>query len=115
MDPEVGQIKDLVGKALDSEGFSVKSLAGVYMTNENGMRVKTLGFFKDWNVAGAFAQSQKDASHHKVAESFVLTNGKHGFVIGEPVTLLDDEKATLEIREKALAKLSPEEKAVLGL
>lgn len=47
----------------------------------------------------------------------VLTDGKVGFIVNdaEEVTLIEDEDAMLQIREAAAAKLTPEERKVLGL
>jgi hypothetical protein len=47
----------------------------------------------------------------------VLTDGTVGYVIEDqkPVKLFDDEVEALEIKKKAVAKLSFEERKLLGL
>lgn len=108
------QLTDLLEKSL--EGFTVQELTEVYELDVEGrQKIKSIGFFRDENVAKAFAQNQTDANYHRTQKVIVLTNGEIGFVIGEPVILLNDEKAALEVREKALAKLSPEERRLLKL
>jgi len=105
--------KELVGQKLNE--FAVVEYTEVYKTNDDGFKSKSLGFFKDADVAKAFAGNQTDAAWHKTETVLLLTNGKVGFLLGDSVELLDDEKATLEIKKSAMAKLSPSERKVLGI
>jgi len=105
--------KELLGKSLS--GFAVQELTEVFKVDEDGRKKKSLGFFHDESIAKAFAGNQADANWHRTEKVLVLTDGKEGFVIGGGVTLLDDEKAALEIKEAAIAKLSEAERKVLGL
>jgi hypothetical protein len=77
--------------------------------------MKSTGYFKDENIAKAFAVNQPDFPYNKTAKRFILTNGVIGFVIGEKIIILDDKKTKLETKEKILAKLSLEERAILGI
>ncbi len=106
--------ESLVGLRLD--GYMVEKMAEVYKTDVDGMKTNTVGYFRNGQVAAAWAQGQTDPFNHKTAEVLVVTNGERHFSFGgQPISLFDDEQAALEVREKALAKLSPEERAVLGL
>ena len=107
------ELKDLIGKSLS--GFTVEKRTEVYRTNEDGRKNKSLGFFRDENIAMAFAGIQKDANWHKTAAALILTDGKDGFLLGESVALLNDEKGLLEVRERVKEKLTPEERRVLGI
>ncbi len=104
---------ELLGKSLS--GFVIQELTEVFKVDEDGRKKKSIGFFHDENIAKAFAGNQTDANWHRTNKILILTNGKAGFVIGEEVVLLDDEKALLEIKEKAIAKLSEAERKTLGL
>lgn len=88
----------------------------VYETNEDGRRVSSVGFFKNENIAKAFAKVQIDANYHRTDPAFVLTNGIVGFIIDdsvEPIKIFDDEKEMVKIREKILSKLSTEEQHII--
>ncbi len=109
-------LQRLVGKNLLQEGFSIEKLVEVYRVNDDGRMTSSVGFFRDENLAKAFAQNQTDAAWHKTREVFALTDGNDVFqLMAEDAPIYDSEKAELEIRMKALAKLSPEEKKLLGL
>lgn len=107
------QSKDLIGKKLD--GFSVQIYTEVYRVNEDGKKIDSLGFFRNSTIAKAFADGLTDAPWHQTEQELVLTNGEVGFLLGESVKLLSDEQAALEVKEKALAKLTPEEIELLKL
>ena len=66
-------------------------------------------------MAKAFAGKQTDAAWHKTERAFLLTTGTIGFLLGEAVTLMNDEAAALEVRQAALAELTPEERKLLGV
>ena len=106
-------LRGLVGKKL--EGFSVRERTEVYKTDDDGHKTKSLGFFKDPNLAKAFASNQADAAWHKTEKAFLLTDGTTAFLIGNSVKLVDDEKEKIVIQEAAKKKLTPEERKVLGL
>ena len=106
--------RSLIGKKLD--GFTIQEYTEVYMTDVEGRgKEKSLGHFKNDSIAKAFAGNQTDPAWCKTEKVLLLTDGKVGFVLGESVKLIDDEKAALEVREAALAKLSPAERKILGL
>lgn len=107
-------INTLVGK--DLANFKIVEMTEVYRTDDDGRKSDSLGFFKDPTVAVAFAGAQTDANWHQTKPALMLTDGVVGYVIAQqdPVKLFDDEAETLKIREKALTKLSPEERKLLG-
>lgn len=105
-------LADLIGRNLSD--FTVRELTEVFRTNEDGKKTMSIGFFQNEAIAKAFKQNMVDAAWHQTEKAFILTNGKVGFHLdGYPVKLFDDEKTALEIREKALAKLSLEERSIL--
>lgn len=108
------KLNDLAG--MDLVEFEITEMTEVYLVNEDGRKVLSLGFFRQKETAEAFAGAQTDASSHKTGMGFVLTNGKIGYVITqqEPVTLFDDEAEAIELKKKALEKLSPAERSLLG-
>ena len=97
------------------EGFQVQLLTEVFRVNEDGRKTKSVGFFKDANIASAFAQNQVDASYHKVGNVWALVKGTDAILLGEGIELSSDEQAEQMVRQSALAKLSVEERKVLGL
>ena len=111
------ELKELIDKQLIDVGFSVQEMTEVYSTNDDGTFVKSDGFFKNEHVAESYTEGQSGGTFYsKTRKKIVLTDGKTAFVINElEVVLLDDEKATLEARERALTKLSSAEKKLLGL
>jgi len=107
-------LKDLAGKKL--EGFTVEQYTEVYKTDVEGRgKEKSLGYFRDEDIAKAIAGKQTDAAWHKTEKAFLLTNGKIAFLLGEAVKLVDNEASALEARQAALAKLTPEERKLLDL
>lgn len=108
------KIKELIDK--DLKGFKIVEMTEVYRLDDDGRKSSSLGFFKDPNTAAAFAGVQTDASWHKTGQALVLTDGTVGYVIEDqkPVKLFDDEVEALEIKKKAVAKLSPAERKLLG-
>jgi len=107
------ELKELVGSF--PKGFTIEELTEVYLIDSDGRKIKSLGFFKDENIAKGFAGLQTDANWHKTKKYFVFTDGIAGFLIGERIILIDDEVAALQIKKNALSKLSKEEKAILKL
>jgi hypothetical protein len=107
------ELKDLIGAELNE--FTVEKFTEVFKVNDDGRKSKSLGFFRDENIAKAFAGNQKDANWHKTSNVLVLTDGKNGFLVGDSIVILDDEQTLLEIREKAMSKLSDAERKVLGI
>ncbi len=108
------KIKELIDK--DLKGFKIVEMTEVYRMDNDGLKSSSLGFFKNPNMAMAFAGVQTDPSWHKTEQALVLTDGTVGYVIEEqnPVKLFDDEAEALEIKKKAVAKLSPAERKLLG-
>lgn len=107
-------IKELIGK--DLKGFEIVEMTEVYRVDEDGRKSRSLGFFKDPNTASAFAGVQTDPTWHRTGQALVLTNGITGYVVmqQEPVKLFDDEAEALDIKKKAVAKLSQAERKLLG-
>ena len=110
---EIFTLEEMVGK--DLSNFKIMELHEVYMTNEDGRWVKSLGFFKSKEIARGFAQIQVDSTYHKTGNQFVLTDGKIGFILGKTIKLVDEEKSKLEVAKAAKAKLGPEMAAALGI
>ena len=109
-------LKQLVGGNLTQEGFRVEELVEVYGTNDDGCKTSSTGFFRDENLAKAFVQNHVDASWHRTDNVLVLTDGKVVFRLEpECAPIFDDTVATQEVRQKALAKLTAEERRLLGL
>jgi len=70
----------------------------------------------DGGVATAWTQGLADRHFHKTVEVLVISNGESHFLFGgEEVNIHDDTSALLQVRQKALSKLTSEERAVLGL
>jgi len=109
------KLADLVGK--DLSGFKIVEMTEVYNSNEDGRRTSSVGFFKDSDIAKAFAGSQTDSFFFKTQTKLVLTDGKVGYVIDkvDSVTLFDDEKVVLTIKENALKKLTPAERKIFSM
>jgi hypothetical protein len=109
------ELKSLVGLSLASFTFIV--MHEVYRTDFDGRRTAVVGYFKDPNIASAFAESKEDQNFHKTTEVLVLTNGVvHYLVIdGYEIAILNDEEEALKLKERALTKLSSAEKKILGL
>ncbi len=107
-------LKELIGR--DLAGYSVQEMHEVFKTDDDGMKSKSIGYFRSEDIATAFAGNQVDAAWHRVAKAFVLTNGAEGFLLtGTSVTLLSDEQARLDIGKAARAKLTVAEQRALGL
>lgn len=109
-------LKGLVRKDPTKEGFFVEELVEVYRANEDGRKSLSVGFFRDENLAKAFVQNQADANWHKTDKIIALTNGDAVFQLKiEDAPLFEDDKIRLEIYEKPLAKLTPEQRHFLNL
>ncbi len=108
-------LEKLIGQDLSS--YKIVLMSEVYRVDVDGLNPVSLGFFKNPDVAKAFAGQQNDSNRVKVDEVFVLSDGKNGFTMNESRTALhfDDEKEILKIKEAALKKLSPEERKILGI
>lgn len=106
------EVPPLVGQKLD--GFTVQDFFEVSKLDEEGRnKVSVVGYFRDEDIANGFAGNQVGATW--VEKVLLATDGRRAFLVGPPAKLLDNEKAALEMRQKALAKLSPGERKVLGL
>lgn len=104
-------LRALIGQ--DLAGFTIVQLTGVYEENEDGRAIESVGFFRSPIIAKGFVG---DNHWRGTRDVLALTNGQIAFLMdGQEINLLDDEKAALEIRERAVAKLSAEERSVLGL
>jgi len=112
---EVITLESLIGK--DLSNFKIEKRTGVYMTDNGGRRVNSISCFKDSDIAKAFAKNQTDSDYRKYHIVLILTDGKRGLLLDgvEPVRIIEDEKAVLEIRQKIIQKLNSEEVKVLGI
>jgi hypothetical protein len=109
------QVRDLIQQGL--AGFHIEEMTEIVRYDEEGRRiVASEGFLEKQVTAEAYRQSLRDPSWTKTRQVLVLTNGHVAFAIGdqEEINLLNDFEITLAAKKAALAKLSPEERAVLG-
>lgn len=108
-------IQELIGKNLS--GFQIIKMAEVYRVDDDGRKTKSLGFFRDPDIAEAYAGAQPDARWHKTEEAVVLTDGSVGYVLEEqdPANIFDDEMIASELKEQILDKLTPAERKLFGL
>ena len=112
---EIKSLASLVGKEL--KNFRIAVYTEVYKTDDDGKKVKSIGCFTNGDIAKAFAQNQVDKNWHQTSEVLILTDDVNGFLLdkAESVKIFSNEKAVLEIKKKAMEKLSAEEIKVLGL
>ncbi len=50
------------------EGFTIQEMTEVFKVNEDGGKTKSLGFFRNENIAKAFAKHQADADWHQTGK-----------------------------------------------
>lgn len=107
------RLDTLVGSELAN--WRIEQFIGVYTTDEEGRTrsQQPKGLYKSWVVAKAI---KKQETHIDLSPVNALTDGKRAFLFlaGEAIPVCDDEAERLKQREKVLAKLAPEERAVLG-
>ncbi|MEK7126243.1 MAG: hypothetical protein AAB835_02030 [Patescibacteria group bacterium] len=109
---QIAGASDWVARPLTD--FAIRKMTEVYRVNEDGTRTESVGYFKNEDVAKAYA-GQHSAPYLRTGQAFILTNGTLGFLLAnDAVYLFDDEALLVDIREKALAKLSDEERKILG-
>ena len=114
MDSKKISIKSLIGKDLKS--FKIVEMIEIFRVDEDGRKSRSLGFFKNPDVAVAFASAQVDANWHLTQPKLVLTDGNVSFVIDEqgPAKFFNNEKETVALREKAIAKLFLADHKIFG-
>lgn len=108
------KVKPEILVGLDLDGWKVERFIGVYTTDCEGRSTSQLprGLYKDQTVADSIKEQETYIALYPV---IALTDGKQAFLLeGEAVVVCDDEKERLERRKKVLAKLSPEERKILG-
>lgn len=109
--------EELTGRNLGTDaanGWRIEKFIAVYDTDQEGRSVASIpkGLYKDPVVAQAI---EKQETFVVLREIFTLTNGDQAFILDStPVNVSNDEEAKVHLRDKALAKLSPEERAILG-
>ena len=110
----VESLQGLVGRNLD--GFKIVEMTEVFRVDNDGNWEKSLGFFKNQDIAVVFAGAQTDANWHKTRQVLVLTDGTVGFAIEqqEPVKLFNDEEEALKLRQGILNKLTLAERGIMG-
>lgn len=112
----MNNLTELLGKDLSS--FKLEQLYEVWTTDEQGIATKPLGAFKKEALAKAFAGNDKSSwGAPSITPVTVLTDGTLVFAIDKTreIKVFNDEEQAVELRQKALAKLSPEDKEILGL
>lgn len=109
------EIKDYIGKL---DGFSIEERTEVYELDCEGKSiVRTLGVFKKEEVAKAYCSQQTDSSFFKTIKILVLTNGTDVFSLekAERLRVFVDEEIVLKIRSSILAKLTEDERKIIGM
>ena len=108
-------INDLVGK--DLKNFKIIEMTEVYKTDDGGLKISSIGFFKNQNTAEVFASLRTDAVNCKTEKALVLTDDKVGYLLTnkEPITLFDEKEEMPKLKEAILGKLSAQERALIGL
>ncbi|HVY35738.1 MAG TPA: hypothetical protein VG982_00460 [Candidatus Paceibacterota bacterium] len=111
----MAKLSELIGKDLSS--YKIEKLHEVWSTDEEGLRSRAIGAFKSKTVAKAFAGNSKEGWGTSVYPVTVLTDGVNTFAIENErvVNVFNDEEKANEMRQKAIAKLSPADRAILGL
>ena len=110
------ELKDFIGKKGVLKDFEIVEMTEVCRVDEAGIKISSMGFFRKEDIAKAFAGST-DKNYLRTEKKIVLTNGIVAYLVSEkePLNIIDDEKAMLTLKKKALAKLTPEEIKLLGL
>lgn len=116
--PKTESLDDLVG--YDLKRFTIREMLEVFHVDERGIRSgsdSSVGFFHSRHVGEAFAELHSSKDYYSTRTALVLTDGVVAFVLDshEPVKMFNDEEETLKLREEALKKLTPSERAILGL
>lgn len=107
-------LEKLIGQ--DLSPYKIVQMSEVVREDVNGITIASIGFFKDADIANAFADQHKDSGYIKVKQALVLSDGKNGFTMDQSrvALLFDDEAEVLKIKQNALQRLSPYERKVLG-
>ncbi|HRH32443.1 MAG TPA: hypothetical protein PLK06_03905 [bacterium] len=102
---------------LDLTGFHIIMMTEVFETDDRGNRVTVLGHFKDKLIARVFKEAQRSGfTNLQSCNTLVLTNGVTGFILtGEETKQHDEEKLRAELRREELERLTPDQRAILGL
>ena len=108
------RVRGLVQQGL--AGFHVEEMTEIVRVDVDGRRASSEGFLRNQQVAETYRLSLRDPGYSKTEPALVLTNGHVGFLLrdDEEVNLLNEPEILIAARKAALAKLSPEEQAVLG-
>lgn len=107
------KIEELIGQEL--KGFRIEEMTEVYRVDDDGRRSRSVGLFRNNDIAQAFAATQVDSPWHKTRKLVVITDGQICFLPGEIFAIMDDEQAALETRQKILKKLSAAERKFLKI
>jgi hypothetical protein len=107
------ELNELIGSNLN--GFIVEEVTEIYSTNEDGRRISSFGCMRNYDVAKAYIEQCRGSHYYALRKIAVITKGNIVFIVGKPITLLDDEKISKEVKEKILKKLSDEEKKILNV
>jgi hypothetical protein len=102
----------LVGEPLND--FKVLPMTEVYSIDYEGRLIRSEGCLQSEVEAKAYAQVV-DSEYVRTRSVLVLTNGQEGYFLGDQAVMLDTSAVLDAVREKALAKLTAEERQVLGL
>jgi len=110
------ELKELVG--LDLVGFQITQMMEVFVTDDEGSKTRTVGYFKDPDIAVVFARiNNGGTSRYETGPALILTNGLIGYPVNnqEPANIFDEESQVKAIRSKILSKLLPGERKILGV
>ncbi len=106
--------------ALGLSGYSVKTMAEVFKTNEDGFKTETYALLDSFEIAEALIETLPDHDYYRVQSVWVLTNGSQGFVlstVGHPFeasSVIKEHEALAHIKDAAIAKLSPATRKILS-
>jgi len=113
---ELSKLNGLIGQ--DLTNFKIVEMTHVYLMDYDGHFVKSIGYFKDPVIAEAFRGAQVDANFMRKVYALVLTDGQVGYDISQnqvPIKLFNDEQEAVDLKNRALAKLTLEDRKLLGL
>jgi hypothetical protein len=111
--PGLGIPKKLMSKPLSDFRFML--CTEVYRVDEDGKEIESIIYLASGDVAKAYAGQMVDPEYYKTREVSAITDGEDTFLVGKPIHLSSEEETLVNIRAKALGKLTEAERRVLGL
>jgi hypothetical protein len=111
---KANSLEEMVGKELN--GFTIQQYTEVYKVDDGGTKTETVRYFKDHDLAEEFIRHQPDPGWYNTEHVFLLTYGEVGFLMGQSVTLVDDEdEVASTLRQKIFDALSPYARKLLAI